>query len=103
MKVTNLSSMSSDVEDNEPIRTRIPPLHKAIRNNEDFIEKLLEYGFVQDINATDNLGFTALHIAVLEKNIKVTETLMASSTIETMIYEGRSRVQYFIGKGCHCI
>ena len=76
MKVTNLSSMSSDVEDNEPIRTRIPPLHKAIRNNEDFIEKLLEYGFVQDINATDNLGFTALHIAVLEKNIKVTETLI---------------------------
>ena len=55
----------------------IPPLHDAIRSNEtEFIEKLFQFNFVQDINVTDKLGFTALHIAVLEKNVKVTETLL---------------------------
>ena len=55
----------------------IPPLHDAIRSNEtEFIEKLFQFNFVQDINITDKLGFTALHIAVFEKNVKVTETLL---------------------------
>ena len=71
-----MSDSDDDIDD--PEATRIsPPLHEAIRNNEtDFIEKLFRYKFVKNVNATDSLGFTALHIAVLEKNLKVIKILI---------------------------
>lgn len=75
--------MSDDSEDDTDYSSAAeetcatPPLHEAIRNNERyFIEKLFQYKFVQDINATDKNGYTALHVAVLEKNIKVTTILI---------------------------
>ena len=66
-----------DITYNNEHNPQTKKFHRAIRNNEiEFIEKLFEYDFVQDINATDEVGFTALHIAVIENNLKVTEILI---------------------------
>ena len=89
-----MSDSDDDIDDPE-VTCVSPQLHEAIRNNEtDFIEKLFRYKFVKNVNATDNLGFTALHIAVLEKNLKVIKILIkhgakvnVSSDEETLLPE----------------
>ena len=53
------------------------PLHNAIRNGEkEFIEKLFQYDYVDDIETTDELGLTPLHIAVLCKNDAIAKLLI---------------------------
>ena len=53
------------------------PLHNAIRNGEkDFIEKLFQYDYVNDIETTDELGLTPLHTAILCKNDAIAKLLI---------------------------
>ena len=53
------------------------PLHNAIRNGEkDFIEKLFQYDYVNDIEVTDELGLTPLHMAILCKNDAIAKLLI---------------------------
>ena len=52
-------------------------LHNAIRNGEiEFLKKLLQYDFIQDIEATDELGLTPLHVALLCKNDEIAKLLI---------------------------
>ena len=52
-------------------------LHNAIRNGEtEFLKKLLQYDFIQDIEATDEMGLKPLHVALLCKNDEIAKLLI---------------------------
>ena len=53
------------------------PLHQAIRDGDEyFIDKLFHYQCAPDINTTDELGLSPLHLAVLQKEQGIARILI---------------------------
>ena len=53
------------------------PLHQAIKDGDKyFIKKLFHYQCAPDINATDELGLTPLHLALLQKKRGIAKILI---------------------------
>ena len=70
-----LKALYDGADKNSQIENGMTPLMEAIfYENFHIVEELLVQNV--DLNIRDSLGFTALHFAVTEKNIKLTQKLL---------------------------